>query len=340
MSRWTAAAWLALAALLPAAGSALPRAPEPRPDPRAVSGLPSYVQRVAPAIVGLRVEADRTAPSSARLGRQRFASAVLIDPRGYALTVSYALIDAVRVEARLRDGRSVPARVAGLDLEHGLGVVRLEGPGPWPVAALGDSRTVAPGMVTGTVGVDEDDDLVYVPGTLRSIERFAGYWEYMLDRALMVAPASPAWSGNAVVDASGAVIGVASLRLGEGPHVNLAIPVEVFTPTREELLGAGRVRSRRPRPWLGVYTVPAADGPVVESVSPTGPAARAGLRPGDRIVGVNGVAVASREAFYTRLWQGQAGDVVEVAVWREGAVHLIAVRSVDRYQQLVRPPSP
>lgn len=339
MSRWTVAAWLVLAALLPAAGSALPRAPEPRPDPRAVSGLPSYVQRVAPAIIGLRVEADRTAPSSARLGRQRFASAVLFDPRGYALTVSYALIDAVRVEARLRDGRSVAARVAGLDLEHGLGVVRLEGPGPWPVAVLGDSRAATPGMLTGTVGVDEDDDLVHVTGTLRSIERFAGYWEYMLDRALMVAPASRAWSGNVVVDASGAVIGVASLRLGEGPHVNLAIPIEVFTSTREELLGAGRVLSRPPRPWLGVYTVAGPDGLVVESFSPVGPAAQAGLRPGDRIVAVNGVGVASREEFYTQLWRGQAGDDVHVAVRREGEVHVIRVRSIDRYR-LLRPPSP
>jgi S1-C subfamily serine protease len=120
--------------------SAPTSAPERRLNPGEISSLPSFVRRVEPAIVGLRVRNSESAASSSRLGSRRFGSGVIFDARGYALTVSYLLLDAIEVEARGRDGRTVAARVVGFDLDTGLGVVKLEGEGPWPVAALGDSR--------------------------------------------------------------------------------------------------------------------------------------------------------------------------------------------------------
>lgn len=324
----------ALLLVLPVIAAASPAAREPRLHPGAVAAEPSYVQHVAPSIVGLRVRADENAPSSARLGSRRFGSATIFDPRGYAVTVTYVLMDAVEVEAQLRDGRTVPARVVGLDLETGLGVVQLTGEGPWPAATLGHSQDAAPGMLTGTVGVDDDNDLVWVAGAVQGVRRFAGFWEYMLDRALMIAPGSPSWGGSAIVDAAGAIVGVASLRLGEPPHVNVAIPIEKFVPVKDELIAAGRVVSRRPRPWLGLYTLARSDGVFVEGVSPVGPAANAGFRRGDRIVGVNGVSVRSQEEFYEQLWRGRAGDVIRVAVQRADRTHVIAVGSIDRYRLL------
>jgi S1-C subfamily serine protease len=62
---------------------------------------------------------------------------VIFDPAGYALTVSYVLLDAAMIQVALRDGRVVPGKLVGLDLEHGLGVIKLQGDGPWPVAPLG-----------------------------------------------------------------------------------------------------------------------------------------------------------------------------------------------------------
>lgn len=313
---------------------ASPPVREPRLHPEAVAAEPSYVRRVTPAIVALRIRADEHAPSSARLGAQRFGSGIIFDERGYAVTVSYVLMDALHIEAQLRDGRSVPARLAGLDLESGLGIVKLEAEGPWPVATLGRSADLAEGTVTGTVGVDEDNDLVWVRGSLRAIRRFSGFWEYMLDRALFVAPGSSSWGGSAVVNVDGEVVGIASLRLGEPPHINVAIPIESFVPVKDELIAAGRAASRRPRPWLGLYTAPSDEGLVVEGFSPAGPAGTAGFRKGDRILTVNGVKVATQEEFYEQLWRGQAGDVVRIGVQRGRSVHVIAVSSIDRYRLL------
>lgn len=317
--------------------AAAPMPREPRLHPGAIPAEPSFIKRVEPAIVGIRVRADESAPSSTRLGSRRFASGVVFDARGYAVTVSYVLLDALQIDVLTRDGRTVPGRLAGLDLETGLGVVRLEGEGPWPAARLGESADASVGMLTGTVGVDEDNDLVYVTGSLQSIRRFSGFWEYMLNRALIVGPSSTAWGGSAVVDTSGHVIGIASLRVGEPPYVNVAIPLETFVPVKDELIAVGRVVSRRPRPWLGLYTSGAEGSVVVEGVAPVGPAAGAGFRKGDRILSVNGVAVATQEEFYETLWRGRAGDVIRVGVQRDDRRHVIAVRSVDRYH-LLRPP--
>ncbi|PYN41843.1 MAG: hypothetical protein DME00_30570 [Candidatus Rokuibacteriota bacterium] len=210
--------------------------------------------------------------------------------------------------------------------------VKLEGDGPWPVAALGDSRGVVAGARTGTVGVDEDNDLIQVTGAVNAVRRFSAYWEYMLDRAIIVAPASPQWGGSAVVNDRGELIGIASLRLGEPPHVNLAIPIEKFVPVKDELIDSGRIASRPPRPWLGLYTVSMPAGLFVSELSPVGPASRAGFRQGDRILKVNGVAVASQEEFYEQLWSRRAGDLIELSVQRDNQVRTISVPSVDRHR--------
>jgi S1-C subfamily serine protease len=299
--------------------------------------LPSYVQRVAPAVVGLHVRAAEDRPSSARLGAQRFGSAVVFDPRGYAVTVSYVVLDAVRIEARLRDGRLLPARLAGLDLDTGLAVVRLEDAGPWPAAELWPSGDLRVGAVTGTVGADEDGDLVHVTTTLESVRRFSAFWEYMLDRALMLKPSMSSWGGSAAVDERGRVVGIVSLRLGEAPHVSLAIPAEKFLAVKDELVATGRVISRRPRPWIGLYTAAHPGRVVIDGFNEAGPARSAGFRRGDQIVGVNGVGVSSQEEFYEQMWRRQAGDTIEVAVRRDDRVRIISVRSIDRHR-LYPPP--
>ena len=329
-------AWITVALLglaVPALVSAAPRDVDRRLEPSRVSPLPTQVRRVEPAVVGIRVEVEAGRPSAATLGTERAGSGVIFDgDQGYVLTVSYLLLDAARIQVSLRDGRTVPARLIGLDLEVGVAVARLEGTGPWPAATLGDSRAVRAGDVTGTVGVSDEGDLVATASRVQAVRPFAAAWEYMLDRAFVVAPHNPAFGGAALVDAAGAVIGITSLRLGEAPHVDLAIPIETFLAGKDELVARGRVTSRAPRPWLGLYTAPDARGVVVSGLSPLSPARAAGVRPGDVIVQVNGRQIASREDFYHTLWQSGLDQDVQVTVERLGGRHAITVRPVDRYR--------
>lgn len=324
---------LLLALLVHPAPGAPPRSGVDRLDPRQLSPLPSYLSRVEPAVVGIRAEVPRDRPSAQTLGADRWGSGVIIDGAGgYALTVSYILIDATRIEVSLRDGRRAPARLVGVDLEVGIGVLKLDGPGPWPAAVLGDSTRVKAGDVVGTLGVDDDNALVGMPGRVEAVRPFTASWEYMLDRAFIVAPHNTAFGGAALVDVEGRVVGITSLRLGAAPHVNMAIPVEKFLPGKDELIAKGRVASRPPRPWLGLYTAADEGGVVVTGVAAAGPARAAGFRPGDVILRVNGEAVTTQEQFYARLWQGTVGQEVHLVVRRDSRSETIRVTAADRYR--------
>jgi len=323
---------LLVALSVPQAPLTVPKEPELGSNPLKPSNLPSHVQRVQPAVVGIKVRVPLDRPSVLTLGPERWGSGVIFDPAGYAVTVSYILLDAALIQVTLRDGRVVPAKLVDLDLENGLGVIKLESEGPWPAASLGESSTVAVGQATATIGVNDDNDLVVTQGSVQEIRSFAGYWEYMLDRAFVVAPYNPAFGGSPLVNVQGDVIGITSLKIGEHPSVNLAIPIELFTASKDELIGQGRVVSRRPRPWLGLYTVPAGEGVVVAGTSPIGPAKQAGFQRGDVIVRISGEKVESQEEFYRRLWQAQVGQEITLVVLRESRFHAITVRPVDRYQ--------
>jgi len=87
----------ALLVALPAVAAAAPQSAAPRLDPNRISGVPSHIGRVAPAIIGIRVEVPPDRPSVATLGAARFGSGVIFDAAGYALTVSYVLLDAGRI---------------------------------------------------------------------------------------------------------------------------------------------------------------------------------------------------------------------------------------------------
>jgi glycosyltransferase involved in cell wall biosynthesis len=92
---------------LPLALWAAPHGTEQKPDAKNAPALPSYVQRVQPAVVGIKVQVPRNRPSVLTLGPERWGSGVIFDPSGYALTVSYVLLYAGTIEVSLRDGEIV-----------------------------------------------------------------------------------------------------------------------------------------------------------------------------------------------------------------------------------------
>lgn len=291
-------------------------------------------------MVGIRVRVPLDRPSVLTLGSERWGSGVIFDPAGYVLTVSYVLLEAEVIQVALRDGRIVPGKLVALDLESGLGVVKLEGDGPWPAVPLGESSRVTVGEATATIGFADDNTLVITQGSIQEIRSFAGYWEYLLERAFVVAPYNRAFGGSPLVNTRGEILGITNLRLGERPpFVNLPIPIGYFTAVKDELIGKGRAVSRRPRPWLGPYILPGEDGVVVAGASPFSPAIQAGFQRGDLIVRINGEKVASQEDFYRKLWQIPVGQEVTLVILRESRFLVITVRPIDRYQVL-RPPAP
>jgi S1-C subfamily serine protease len=313
--------------LLAGAAAAAPRPAAPRFDPGTAPELPSAVVRVSPAVVGIRAQVPPDRPSAATLGAERWGSGVIVEADGTVLTVGYLVLEASTVEVVLRDGRTLPARVQGHDFESGLAVLRLAEGGPFPTVTLGRSAAAGPGQPVSVIGVSEERKLVARTGSITAARRFVAYWEYLLERALLVAPQHPAFGGAALVDADGALLGIVSLRL---EHENLAIPIDLFRPVREALLTQGRP-TRPPRPWLGVRAVAIDGGVAVAGVSPAGPAQAAGLKHGDVIVRLNGDRVVDLEDFYRKLWRTVIGSEVELTLYRDGELKTVTLRPRDRY---------
>lgn len=327
----------AIALVAALAAPTVPAVVQQGQTPQLSSTTPAYVERVASAVVGIDTKIPLDRPSVLTLGPVRTGSGVIFDPAGYAVTVGYILTDANVIQVRLRDGRVVPARFVGQDYESGIGVIKLEGAGPWPYAPLGNSSTVSTGDPVAIVGVDSENALSATQGSIQEIKRFTGYWEYLLERAFLVSPPNPSFGGSPLVNTQGEIIGVTSLRLGDPPNVNLAIPIEYFLAAKDELFKEGRVKSRPPRPWLGLYTVDTPQGLVIAGASPSGPAVDAGFERGDVIVRLSGEKVESQEDFYRKLWKTPIGAELNIVVLRESKFQVISVRTIDRHSLLLKP---
>jgi S1-C subfamily serine protease len=251
-------------------------------------------------------------------------------------TVGYLVLDATSIEVTLADGSTVAGRVAGHDFEAGLALVRLPADRRYPAATVGRSGSVAVDQPVAVVGMGDEGRPVGISARVTAVRRFVAYWEYLLERAVFVAPQHPAFGGAALVDADGALVGVVSLRL---ERENLAIPIDLLAPVRDALLAHGRP-ARPPRPWLGVRAMAIEGGVAIAGVSPSGPAQTAGLKHGDVIVRLNGERVADLEDFYRKLWRTAVGSRLELTIYRDGRLETVPVRPADRHTVFPIRPAP
>ena len=315
-------------ALVSGAEGAAPPTTAPRPDPGTAAPTPSAVTRVRAAVVAIQSLVPPDRPSAATLGEERAGAATIIDPGGLAVTVGYLVLEAARIDVALADGRRTTARVVGHDFESGLALIQLDAAGaPYPAASLGQSAPLGAGDPVAIVGIGPGGVASGAMARVTKVGPFVAYWEYLLERAIFVAPHHPGFGGAALVNPDGALVGVLSLRLPAG---HLAIPIDLLTPVRDAMVRTGRP-ARGPRPWLGIRAVGVDGGIGIAGVSPAGPAEAAGLQPGDVIVRVNGESVTDVETFYRRLWAQPLSEPLQLAVSRDGALQTISVRPRDRY---------
>lgn len=289
------------------------------------------LDQVRPSVVRVQAEIPEERPSSRILGTFRQGTGILIDDE-HVLTVGYLILEAENAEITLDSGQQAQAKLLGIDLESGLGVLRIIEPiEGWPMK-LGSSEEVNVGDITLTLGSLEENTRVISNGRVLSIQSFIGYWEYMLDEAIMVVPPNPAFGGSPLLNFEGQCIGVISLQISEPQGTNLAIPIDLFHSTKDELLKHGRIVSRPSRSWLGVYHILALEGMAVVGVVAGGPADKAGLQRGDIITHLNGMEISGDSEFLHQVWSIPVGEKLDVTIKRNNTTREISVRSEDRYK--------
>jgi S1-C subfamily serine protease len=342
IATWTVLAIVALA-LAAFAHAAAPPTPNASPDvPRTgAADAPRDKEsfdpdKLYPALVRIQTVAVDDARSNATLGREREGTGTVIAPGGVVLTIGYLLVEADDVKVTDHRGHSYPARVLAYDHPTGLGLLKITVPVNIAPVKLGSSATLGdrePVLIAGWGGIP-DTALAYVV----SKRPFSANWEYMLDEAIFTSPPTTGWSGAALVDRRGTIVGVGSLVVREAttddPKLpgNMFVPIDALKPILDDMIRDGR-RKEAPRPWLGVAADEVQGRLIVSRVSPDGPADLAGLRSGDIILGVDGEAVRSQPDFYRKVWaRGKAGTEIPLRVLQGMDVRDVRVRSIDRVE--------
>jgi len=291
-------------------------------------------ERLFGAIVKVSTRSVPGARSAASLGDEREGTGVVIGDNGLVLTIGYLIVEADEVKVTDAKGRTFPAQVVGYDHASGFGLVRAAVPLDAKPVALGDSARLNerdPVLIASAGGPAAFAWIV-------SKREFTGNWEYKLDYALYTSPPTTNWSGAALIDRDGKLVGIGSLIVREAtagdPKLpgNVFVPIDLLKPILDDLVRQGH-RAGPARPWLGVSADEIQGHLLVTRVSPDGPADRAGVSVGDIILGVGTDPVTTQAQFYERVWERRhAGDEVPLKVLQGADVREIKVRSIDRVE--------
>jgi serine protease Do len=300
-------------------------------------------QDMLAAVVRVKMRALPGARSNATLGESREGTGVLIDARGYIVTIGYIVIEADSIEITTQDDRTFPARLAGYDPASGFGLLKASVPAgvkPMPMGQAAELAVRERVMIL-PAGGREAASLAYVVAK----RKFTGSWEYLLESAIFTAPPTSQWAGAALVSHEGKLVGIGSLlvrdTLEPGLEVpgNMFVPIDLLKPILADLIEKGRTKEA-PRPWLGLATEEAQGRLFVTRVSPEGPADKAGVRSGDIVVGVGGESVKSHEELYRKVWGlGAAGIDVPLKVLQGVDLRELKLHSIDRFQYFREKPA-
>jgi serine protease DegQ len=252
-------------------------------------------------------------------------SGVIVSPQGYILTNNHVVEDADDIQVILNDGRKTVAKVIGTDPDSDLAVlkVRLD---KLPTIVLGDSDALRVGDQVLAIGNPFGVGQTVTSGIVSALGRNQLGINTFENFIQTDAAINPGNSGGALVDTKGSLLGINTAiysRSGGSMGIGFAIPVATAKQVLEDIVRDGRVT----RGWIGVepndlteelaetFDVRAKEGVIITGVLQNGPAAVAGVRPGDVIVSIGGKPirdVAQLLAIVSSLKPGvEAGVVVQ-----------------------------
>ena len=339
-----AAGHFALAAVDPAAATAAAPA-------RTLPDFADLVSRVKPAVVSITTrlgnQADSDAESETPFGLQRpehphateaRGSGFIINADGTVVTNNHVVKDAKSVGVTLADGTQLQAKVIGHDARTDLAVLRIEAGHPLPFIELGDSAKVRAGEWVVAMGNPFGLGGSVTAGIVSASGRDIGSGPY--DNFIQIdAPINQGNSGGPLFTQDGRVVGVNTAIMspsGGSVGIGFAIPSDMVRSVVAELKAHGQIT----RGYLGGETqavTPAmatalhlpdpgkGGGALIAGVESDGPAAAAGLQPGDVIRAVDGKPVANPHELAIDVAEIHPGSETKLDVLRDGTPQTLSV---------------
>jgi putative serine protease PepD len=305
-----------------------------QPVARRADSVAGIAQKVLPSVVSIEVRNG----SSGDTG-----SGVILSADGYILTNNHVVApgeDGGRIRVQFSDKKTAPAKIVGLDPKSDLAVIKANGVSGLRKIELGSSTRLAVGDLVVAIGSPLGLSGTVTAGIVSAKDRpvqtggDSGSQQAVIDAIQTDAAINPGNSGGALVDATGALVGInsaiATLGSALGGRsgnigVGFAIPIDQARPIAAELIETGHAT----HPLLGVTLRPdptsGETSTTIDGINNSGGARRAGLRAGDVIKKIDGVPVTTGSELVVEVRKHKAGDSVRVTFVRNGAQHVVPV---------------
>ncbi|MCD6043227.1 MAG: periplasmic serine protease, Do/DeqQ family [Burkholderiales bacterium] len=338
--------WLPSRAASPLA--VVQQAPTTGPQPSAVSvgSFNEAVTRAAPSVVNIFTSKEIRSPRHPLLNDPIFrrffgeqlpdeaqrasslGSGVIVSTSGYVLTNHHVVEAADEIEVALADGKKLLAKVVGNDPETDLAVLRVSAES-LPAITFGSSDALKVGDVVLAIGNPFGVGQTVTGGIVSALGR-TGLGINTFENFIQTdAAINPGNSGGALIDAGGNLVGINTAifsRSGGSMGIGFAIPVSTAKMVLEQIVKAGSVT----RGWIGVevqeitpalaesFKLGGQRGALIAGVLRGGPADKAGVKPGDVLLEVEGKPVADPTAMLNLIAALPPGAPAKVKVRRQG----------------------
>ncbi|MDB4952606.1 MAG: peptidase [Myxococcales bacterium] len=320
------------------------RRPTPASPSRSAVLLPcgrsiaDVAEQVTPSVVSV------VSVKAGQLGQHEYSvgSGVILSSDGVVITNSHVVDQAAKIAVGLKDGRALEGRLVGADPKSDIALVRIDSKNLKPIA-IADSSKLRIGDVVIAVGNPFGIGQTVTMGIVSAVSRVdLGITDYD-DFIQTDAAINPGSSGGALVNMDGELIGINTAivsRNGAYQGIAFAIPSRMAIQIKNALLEHGKVI----RGWLGVavedvtyehaQSLHLERGVLVASVTPNGPAAKAGLEQGDVITAIDGVEMRDAGQVRNLVAMTATGKTVQVDLRRNGKPTSVAVSLAEQPDDL------
>ncbi len=252
---------------------------------------------------------------------QSVGSGIVIHEDGFIVTNAHVVSQATDVRVTFADKSTLPAEIVAVDPEHDLAILRVKADHPLPFQKLGASHDVMVGETVVAIGNPLGLQHTVTAGIVSALDRDLQFNNDVTYRGLIQtdAPINPGNSGGPLLNVNGDLIGINSAIRGDAQNIGFAIPVDRLWELVPEMLDI----ERRQRVRFGLRV----SGPDAEVtwVRPDSAAAKAGLKPGERVTELNGHKLRNGIDFYVRLLDQKPDTEVQLALRRDGRTTEVAV---------------
>lgn len=273
--------------------------------------------------------------------QQGLGSGVIVSPEGYILTNNHVIEGAAEIQVTLSDSRRAIAQVIGADPDTDLAILRIDLE-RLPVITLGNSDTAQVGDRVLAIGNPFGVGQTVTSGIVSALGRNQLGINTFENFIQTDAAINPGNSGGALVDVNGNLIGINTAifsRSGGSMGIGFAIPVSTARQVLEGIVRDGQVV----RGWVGIepmeltaelaetFGLPKqSEGVIVTGVLQNGPAANAGLRPGDLLLKVAGQPVKNVGELLTQIASLTPGKAAKLEVMRRNQTLTLDVTPAQR----------